>query len=282
MKVFYFDCSNVIEKISEHLAMANSILTKDVLEHVETYEGPFCEVIKRNVKVAKEKDLPLCQDTGFVEFFVFIPFNSVFDRPLQDICDEAVRKTYLLKPYRFSLVNDPLYERKNTQDNTPSVCHLFHWNEEKLQVRFLVKGGGSENLSRLFMLPPGSSEDDLVEILVKHVSDHGFNSCPPVRVGVGIGGSSDKAMLLSKLALTYNLNERNSNSRYATLEQRILDELNKLKIGFQGLGVGPTALTVHVLYAPTHIANLPVAVSFDCYLSRKGVVEIEPDAIESR
>lgn len=282
MKILYFDCDTLVQRISKQLTIANSIMAEDVLKYIETYEGPFCEIIRRNVTVSREKDLPLCQDTGFVEFFVFAHPSSVFEKPIQYICDEAVRKAYISKPYRFSLVNDPLYDRKNTQDNTPSVCHLFHWDEEKLQIRFLIKGGGSENLTRLFMLPPGSSEGDLVKLLVEHISYHGFNSCPPVRIGLGIGGSADKAMVLSRLALTYNLNERSKDPRYANLEQHILNELNKLKIGFQGLGAGPTALSVRILYAPTHIANLPVAVSIDCYLSRRGVVEIEPVTLESR
>lgn len=282
MKILHFDCDTMVQRISEQLTIVNTTMAEDVLRHVEMYNGPFCEVIKRNVVVAKERDLPLCQDTGFVEFFVFAHPSSVFEKSIQCICDESVRKAYISKPYRFSLVNDPLYDRKNTQDNTPSVCHLFHWDEEKLQVRFLIKGGGSENLTRLFMLSPGSSEDDLVRLLVEHVSHHGFNSCPPVRIGVGIGGSADKAMVLSRLALTYGLNERNEDPRYTDLEKRILNELNKLRIGFQGLGVGPTSLSVRILYAPTHIANLPVAVSFDCYLSRRGVVKIEPVTLESR
>lgn len=282
MRILYFDCDTMVQRISKQLTIANSVMAEDVLKYVETYEGPFCEIIRRNVKVSREKDLPLCQDTGFVEFFVFAHPSSVFEKPIQCICDESVRKAYISKPYRFSLVSDPLYDRKNTQDNTPSICHLFHWDKEKLQVRFLIKGGGSENLTRLFMLSPGSGENDLVRLLVEHVSHHGFNSCPPVRVGVGIGGSADKAILLSKLALTYGSDEENPDTRYRALEQYILNELNKLKIGFQGLGTGPTALSVRILYAPTHIANLPVAISMDCYLSRRGVVEIEPVTLEGR
>ncbi|KUK03817.1 MAG: Fumarase alpha subunit [Thermotoga sp. 50_1627] len=272
----------LVEKISQKIVEANNIMREEIFRQLLSYEGPFCDVLRRNAEVAKTKGLPLCQDTGFIEFFIFTPFNAIFQRPVQESCDEAVMKVYSSRPYRHSVVSDPLYERRNTRTNTPSICHIFHWGENRLQIRLLIKGGGSENLTTLFMLPPTADDEELLERITEHVARHGSKGCPPLRVGVGVGGSADKAMLLSRLALTYSLNEVNPDPRYELLERRISEKLNQLRIGFQGLGVGPTVFSVHILQAPTHIANLPVAVSFDCYLSRIGVMEVEPVRIESR
>ncbi|WP_231845404.1 fumarate hydratase [Pseudothermotoga hypogea] len=282
MKLLLIKHEELVGKISQKIIEANNIMREEIFQQVLSYEGPFCDVLRRNAEVARTKDLPLCQDTGFVEFFIFIPFNAIFERPIQESCDEAVKKVYSSKPYRHSIVTDPLYERKNTRTNTPSICHIFHWDEEKVQIRLLIKGGGSENLTTLFMLSPTAGEEELMGKIIEHVARHGSKGCPPLRVGVGVGGSADKAMLLSRLALTYSLSDVNPDPRYESLERRISEKLNQLRIGFQGLGVGPTIFSVHVLQAPTHIANLPVAVSFDCYLSRIGVVEVEPVRIESR
>lgn len=281
MKPSLVSHEEVVERISRKLIEANNILRQEILQQLLSYDGPFSDVLRHNAEVAKSKDLPLCQDTGFVEFFIFTPPNVVFEKPIQEICDEAVFKAYSSKPYRFSIVSDPLYQRKNTQTNTPSICHIFHWNQEKVQIRFLIKGGGSENLTTLFMLSPTSTEEEFIDKLIAHVCMHGSKSCPPLRIGVGIGGSADKALLLSKLALTYAFDEEIPYPRYVELEEKALKKLNELKIGFQGLGIGSTAFSVRILHFPVHIANLPVAVSFDCYLSRMGVVEFEPVRIES-
>ncbi|WP_448517420.1 fumarate hydratase [Pseudothermotoga sp.] len=282
MKLLLVKHEELVEKISQKIIEANNIMREEIVRQLFSYDGPFSEVLRRNAEVARTKDLPLCQDTGFVEFFIFVPFNAIFERPIQESCDEAVKKVYSSKPYRYSIVNDPLYERKNTRTNTPSICHIFHWGEEKVQIRLLIKGGGSENLTTLFMLSPTAGEEELMGKITKHVARHGSKGCPPLRVGVGIGGSADKAMVLSRLALTYSFSERNLDPRYGLLEEKILQNLNSLRIGFQGLGIGPTVFSVRILHAPTHIANLPVAVSFDCYLSRIGVMEVEPVRIESR
>lgn len=282
MKLFLVKHEELVEKISQKIIEANSVMREEVKRRIDQYKGPFHEILRKNAEVAKMKDLPLCQDTGFVEFFIFVPHNVVFEKPLQQSCDEAVLKVYSSKPYRYSIVSDPLYDRKNTRTNTPSICHIFQWSESKLQIRFLIKGGGSENLTTLFMMNPTINEEELLDKVIDHVARHGSKSCPPLRLGIGIGGSADKALLLSKLALTYGFNEKNNDERYAELEEKMLQRLNRLRIGFQGLGIGPSVFSVRILYAPTHIANLPVAVSFDCYLSRIGVVEIEPVCTEDR
>ncbi len=278
MKILLVDSDDIKKKLVEQLFIANTVADDFVKKQIEQYEGPFSDVLKKNIIVAQKTGLPLCQDTGMVEFFVFTAHNIVFTQPVEEILNEAVKQTYMEHPFRYSVVKDPVFERKNTFDNTPVVVHTFITKRENVQVRFLVKGGGSENLTRLFMLNPSTRVDEIVDLVVNHVKEHGAKGCPPLNVGIGVGGSSDKAMVLSKLALTRV--EQNHDPRYAELERTILEKLNQLKIGFQGLSQGITAYSVHIEHAPTHIANLPVAVSFDCYLCRRGVIDVEPKRIE--
>ncbi|MEJ5228982.1 MAG: fumarate hydratase [Pseudothermotoga sp.] len=280
MKIAIVDAKKLEEKLIQQLQKANTVINDYVKTQIQFYEGPFSDVLKRNIMVAEETGLPLCQDTGMVEFFVFMGYNIVFTEPLEETLNNAVKKVYSSNPFRFSVVRDPVYERKNTFDNTPAVVHIFQTQREDVEVRFLVKGGGSENLTKLFMASPSADLQEITELIVNHIKEHGAKGCPPLKVGIGIGGSADKAVVLSKLALTRSFDEPNADSRYAQLEKEIHRRLNELKIGFQGLFVGPTVYSVHVEYAPTHIANLPIAVSVDCYLCRKGVVRIEPDATQ--
>lgn len=281
MRILMIDSNEMKEKLIEQLLHANTLANEFVKRQIEEYNGPFDDVLKKNIIVAQQTGLPLCQDTGMVEFFVFTGYNVVFTQPVDEILNEVVRQVYTKNPFRYSVVKDPVFERKNTSDNTPAVVHTFVTDKENVQIRFLVKGGGSENLTRLFMLNPSTRADEIVNLVVNHVSEHGAKGCPPLNIGIGIGASSDKAMVLSKLALTRELNEKNEDPRYAKLEQTITDRLNQLKIGFQGLFSGITAYSVHIEHAPTHIANLPLAISVDCYLCRKGVVDVKPKRIEN-
>ncbi len=280
MKIAIVDAKRLEEKLIQQLQRVNTKTNDFVTTQVNTYEGPFSDVLKRNITVAEQTGLPLCQDTGMVEFFAFVGYNIVFTEPLDELLNNAVKKVYSSNPFRYSVVSDPIYERKNTHDNTPAVVHLFHTQRKDVEVRFLVKGGGSENLTKLFMANPSADVHEIIELVVNHIKEHGAKGCPPLNVGIGIGGSADKAVVLSKLALTKCFNETNADSRYAQLENEICRRLNELKIGFQGLFAGPTVYSVHVEYAPTHIANLPIAISVDCYLCRKGVVRIEPHATQ--
>ena len=262
-------------KLKEAIVEANVSMNEEVRRVVEKYTGPFNEALKGNISVAQEEGLPLCQDTGMLEFFVFQGHNVRIDQPIESIINEAVEEVYLENPFRFSIVSDPLFSRKNTGNNVPAVVHVMPVEGSVLDIRFLVKGGGSENLSRLYMLSPGADTDEVKARIIEHVKNNGAMACPPLHVGIGVGGSSDKAMLLSKLALIKDLHERNADPRYARLEEELLEELNGLRIGFQGLGTGPTVLSVHIEWFPTHIATLPLAVSVDCYLCRKGRILLE-------
>ncbi|MCD6159676.1 MAG: fumarate hydratase [Kosmotoga sp.] len=261
--------------VKKELVKANTIVNKPVRKEAEKYKGPFAEIILENMKIAQREGLPLCQDTGMVEFFVFLGHEVRLEEPLCKTFERAVRDIYTSQPYRCSVVADPLFGRKNTGDNTPVICHLFMIEGAQLEIRFLIKGGGSENLSALFMMRPSSNVEDLKEKILGHLKTFGVNACPPLHVGIGIGGTSEEALLLSKLALTKDFEERNHIEAYRILEEELLKEINALKLGYQGLGNGMSAYSVSVEYYPTHIATLPVALSVDCYLCRKGRFTIE-------
>lgn len=268
--------STEIEEILRgEIVRANTIMNKRACSHLKDYCGPFAEVLKENTEVAKRTGLPLCQDTGVVEFFVFIGNRVVLEEPIDAILEKIVEEVYVNEPYRYSTVADPVFLRRNTKKNTPPVVHLFHEKGNKLQIRFIIKGGGSENLSVLFMLPPSSSPDFVEEKIVRHIEENGARGCPPLKIGIGIGGTSEKAMVMSKQALTLTEDERTGQKEYEQMEDRLLNRVNDLKIGYQGLGSGITAYTVRILHAPTHIATLPVAISVDCYLDRGGRIELE-------
>ncbi len=265
----------ILDGIVEELRKANIVIDDEVKKFVDSYNGPFSHAIKENYRVAEREGLPLCQDTGLVEFFVFLGHEVVLEEPISETLRKAVRKVYLDNPFRYSVVSDPLFERKNTGDNTPPVVHVFQIEGKKLEIRFLVKGGGSENLTGLYMMRPSSDVEEVKKVIINHIKENAANACPPLHIGIGIGGSPEKALLNSKLALTKSFFERNEDPRYAKLEEEVLSEVNSLKIGFQGLGEGITAYAVHIEYSPTHIAILPVAISIDCYLCRRGKFAVE-------
>jgi fumarate hydratase subunit alpha len=250
-------------------------LDPEIEEPVNRYQGPFASILKENIEIAREKGFPLCQDTGIVEFFCFLGHRVSLEEPLSSILEKAVAETYRTYPFRDSTVQDPLFNRKPLKNNTPPMVHLFQTEGSVLEIRFLVKGGGSENLSRYFALEPSAGIEEVESRIHELVKEKGAMSCPPLHIGIGLGGSSDKAFVNAKLALTNPLTVHNPCPEYAELENRLLLSLNQLPIGFQGLGIGPTVLSVHIIHEPTHIATLPLAVATDCYLNRKGVVRFE-------
>lgn len=260
----------IIKAVCKSIIKTNTIADPHVVKQVTHYDGPFSEIIKENFRLAAEKGLPICQDTGMLEFFVFLGHEVSLEQPICTSLEEAVRQVYATQPYRYSIVSDPLFDRKNTGDNTPVVCHVFHTGGKRLEIRFLVKGGGSENLSALFMFKPSADSKEIKAAIISHIKKLGPNACPPLNIGIGIGGTADKAMLLSKLALTNPFNRKNPNEKYSQFENELLEEINALKIGYQGLGNGISAYSVSIEYYPTHLATLPVAVSVDCYICRKG------------
>jgi len=274
----------VYELVSEKLIELNTILNKEVEVLLKNYDGPFSKELKENSEIAKEKKLPLCQDTGIVEFFVFKPFNLELEESIQKTLFKAVKDVYEKHGYRKSTVIDPLYSRRNMLNNLPAIIHEFEIADErelkgiedrKLEIWILVKGGGSENLSALFMMPPSSDEKLISTVILEHIKKHGPNACPPINVGIAIGGTADMAVTLSRLALFEYEPRISYLQEYNELSEKLFIEINQLKIGVQGLGQGPSCRKVRVLGYPTHIATLPVAISIDCYLSRVGRVIID-------
>lgn len=210
-----------------------------------------------------------------VEFFVFLGHQVKLEHPIDQILEKAVAAVYREHPFRYSTVQDPLFHRIPSKDNLPAILHLFPSYGKRLEIRFLVKGGGSENLSRFFALDPTTDSEEIERLIVDFIKEKGALSCPPLHIGIGIGGSSEKAMTHAKYALTFPMKKKHLLVKYAEMEETLLHKINLLKIGFQGLGEGPTAFCLHIETSPTHIATLPVAIAVDCYLNRKGVVIFE-------
>jgi len=226
-----------------------------------------------NVEVAKSESLPLCQDTGSAIFFVEMGAGVTIEGAsplLTDAINACVREGYATHYLRKSIVDDPLYDRKNTTDNTPAIVHVDIVRGENIVIHFLPKGGGSENMSGAIMLSPSAGEEGVVKFVVSQVRKAGANPCPPVIAGIGIGGNFEYAALLSKKALLRE--ERASDPRYAALEERILSSLNELNIGPQGMGGRISAYNVFIEHAPCHIASLPVGLSLSCHIHRHKTV----------
>lgn len=231
-------------------------------------------ILVENSEIAKNENMPMCQDTGLAVIFVEIGQEvHILGGSLEEAINEGVRQGYKDGYLRFSVVGDPL-ERVNTKDNTPGVIHYDIVPGDKLKIIVSPKGFGSENMSQLKMLKPSDGVEGVKAFVLKVVKEAGPNPCPPIIVGVGIGGTFEKSAILAKKSLMRSTDERNSNPFYANLEQELLTAINKLGIGPQGFGGLTTALAVNVEAYATHIAGLPVAVNISCHATRHGEVEL--------
>lgn len=230
--------------------------------------------IVENAAIAAEDRLPLCQDTGIAVFFVDMGEEVRVDGAgIGAAIGEATRRGYLDGALRTSIVRDP-FRRANTGDNTPPIVHYRVVPGDRLRIWHCPKGGGCENMSRLVMLSPGEGREGAINFVVDTVRNGGGKPCPPVVVGVGIGGDFEYSAILAKRALLRKLGERNPDSYYAGMERELLTKINALGIGPMGLGGGTTALDVFVEAAPCHIASLPVAVNIQCHSNRHGYLEL--------
>lgn len=245
------------ERIEESAKSEESELCKSVLGDIVA-----------NVDCAAELGVPICQDTGMAVVFAEIGQEvHIAGGGFEDAVNKGVAEGYVNGRLRLSIVSDPL-ERVNTGDNTPAVIHTRIVPGDKIKLTVAPKGFGSENMSRLKMFTPSATKDDIVKFVVETVSLAGSNPCPPIVVGVGIGGDFEYSALLAKKALCRDLNIRHHEQLYAEMEQAMLDGINKLGIGSQGFGGTVTALYVNIEKAPTHIAGLPVAVNIGCHVTR--------------
>jgi len=228
-----------------------------------------------NARLASEKQMPICQDTGFAVFFVDLGQDVHIEGGLLvDAINEGVAKGYTEGYLRKSIVKDPLYDRTNTGNNTPPVIHINLVAGDKLHITLAPKGAGSENISAFHMFKPANTEEDIIDFVAKTVIEANGNPCPPTIVGVGIGGTFEKAALCAKQALLRPLGQHNSDKKYAKLEQKILDRINASGVGPQGLGGSTTSLAVHIKPYPCHIASLPVAVNINCHAARHASAEL--------
>jgi len=236
------------------------------------------ELILENAKIAREQKLPLCQDCGLVYMDLDIgPDICIEDSGnLNALLNQAVADTYTEFYLRKSIVSDPLFERKNTSDNTPAVISTNFTSTPGLHLKVYLKGGGSENCSYLYMLNPSTGESEIINLVLDLVKNNVTRCCPPVIIGIGIGGSSSEGPKLARLASFRNLEVRNPDKRYKVLEEKILDAVNKTGIGPQGLGGRTTALACNIEYAPCHMASLPVAVFMGCHSTRRADSKISP------
>lgn len=277
------DVSRITEAIAELCVAANKQLPESLtglIDNACKFESdPLgCEImhdIRRNIDVAKELNIPICQDTGLAVIFLEIGQDVHFvGGSLEAAVNEGVRRGYADGLLRKSVVSDPL-ERINTNDNTPAVIHSKIVDGDSVKITVAPKGGGSENMSGLRMLTPSAGRDGVVSAILEIVKSAGGNPCPPIVVGVGVGGDFEQAALLSKKALCRDTSERNQNPYYHELEDELLLKINELGIGPQGFGGDTTALAVNVEYAPTHIASLPVAVNIGCHVTRHKTIVIK-------
>ena len=254
---------------------ANCFLPKDVKTRIEDCHKAepwpqaqeILERIMENYQIAEEGARPICQDTGLACVFVKMGQEVHVDGNLADAINEGVRQGYTDGYLRKSVVRDPL-DRVNTGDNTPAMIYYDIVPGDKLEITVAPKGAGSENMSQIKMLKPSDGVQGVKDFVIWAVENAGPNPCPPIVVGVGVGGTFDKAAFLAKKALTRDLGEHNPNPFWADLEKELLEKINELGIGPQGLGGKTTALSVNIEQMPAHIASLPVAVNINCHVAR--------------
>ena len=274
--------SEITENIKEMCIEANHYLSKDmeaVMERAaETEEAPLGKQIlgqlRENLDIAARDMIPICQDTGMAVVFLEIGQDVHLEGgPLADAVNEGVRQGYTQGYLRKSVVGDPIL-RENTRDNTPAVIHTRIVAGDKVRIKVAPKGFGSENMSRVFMLKPADGLEGVKHAILTAVKDAGPNACPPMVVGVGVGGTFEKCALMAKEALTREAGSRSSIPWVRELEEEMLEKINGLGIGPGGLGGSTTAFAVNVNTYPTHIAGLPVAVNICCHVNRHVVREV--------
>ncbi len=271
--------TDITEQIKEMCIEANHFLTDDMKEALvnaqDTEEAmlgkQILQQLQENLKIAGEDMIPICQDTGMAVIFMEIGQDVHFEGGnLEDAINEGVRRGYVDGYLRKSVVKDPLI-RDNTKDNTPAVIHYEIVPGDQVRITVAPKGFGSENMSRVFMLKPADGIEGVKQAILTAVKDAGPNACPPMVVGVGIGGTFEKCALMAKKALTRPVNQHSDIPYVREMEEELLEKMNATGIGPGGLGGTTTALAVNINTYPTHIAGLPVAVNICCHVNRHSV-----------
>ncbi len=271
------EVNRITEEVARLCRDANYSLPEDVVnalnQALKTEQSPVgrqaLEQIIENARLAQSEQLAICQDCGTTVVYLEIGQDlHIIGGNLYEAINEGVRRGYNEGYLRKSIVNQPFSSRINTADNTPAVIHTDIVPGDKLKITIVPKGGGSENMSRLFMLNPSKGRRGIIESIVKAVDEAGSNPCPPIIVGVGIGGTAEKAMELSKKSVLRKVGEHNPDPETAELEKELLQQINALGIGPQGYGGTVTALGVNIEIFPSHIASMPLAVNLQCHAAR--------------
>lgn len=273
----------ITKTVKELVIKANKILPQDLVDCISCSSKSEQNVtaksvlsdLQANIDAASELDIPVCQDTGMAVIFAEIGQDvHISGENFEDAVNRGVAEGYTEGLLRKSVVRDPFADRVNTNDNTPAVIHTRIVPGDKIKITAAPKGFGSENMSALRMFTPSAKKDDIIGFVVDTVKKAGSNPCPPIVVGVGIGGDFEYSALLAKKALCRSVSVRNTNQFYANMEKEILEKVNLLNIGPQGFGGKTTALAVNIETYPTHIAGLPVAVNIGCHVTRHASKEI--------
>ena len=238
-------------------------------EETSEMASSVLELLEENIKVAKTLGVPVCQDTGMAVVFAEVGRGvHIEGMTLNDAIDAGVREAYLEGKLRLSVVKDPFFDRTNTNDNTPAITYIRFVEGDRIKLTALPKGFGSENMSAIRMFTPSATREEIIDFVLETVTKAGSNPCPPIVVGIGMGGTFDYAAVLSKWALARDVNDGNKDKNYRALEEELLSRINELDIGPQGFGGKTTALSVKIEQYPTHIAGLPVAVNICCHVAR--------------
>lgn len=268
----------IITAVEEMCITACTVLGDDVKNALINATGKevdlpknILETLIENAKIAEEEKIPMCQDTGLAVFFIELGQDLHINGNLTDAINQGVRQGYEKGYLRKSVVSDPI-DRINTKDNTPAIIHYNIVSGDKLKITFAPKGQGSENMSQIKMLKPSEGINGIKNFILDVVKTAGPNTCPPIVVGVGIGGTMEKCAELSKLSLLREIGKHNKKEYWAKFEQEMLEEVNKLNIGPSGMGGNTTALAVHVEEFACHIAGLPVAVNLCCHALRHATI----------
>ncbi len=270
------EASAITQAVARLCQEANFNLGEDVLAALKkaqrSEKSPlgreFLSQLIENARIAQEEKMPLCQDCGTAVVFLEIGQGVHIKGDLKQAIEEGVRRGYEQGYLRKGIVSQPFSKRTNTGDNTPAVIHTEIVPGDSLKIAVMPKGGGAENVSRLAMLLPNEGKAGIIELVAKTVKEAGGDPCPPVIIGLGIGGTAEQAMLMAKKALLRKVGEPNPDPEVAQLEKAVLARVNALGVGPMGFGGSTTALAVHALVSPTHITSLPVAINIQCHSAR--------------
>lgn len=269
--------TKIKDKVKELFLKANYHINHDLMKLLQQAQkketspiGKYVlNMIIENNKIASREEVPICQDTGLAVIFVDVGQEvRLIDGDFVEAINQGVKEAYQEGYLRKSVVDDPVFERNNTKTNTPAIIYTDIVPGDKIKLLVMPKGFGSENMSTIAMLKPADGEKGIIDFVIETVKKAGPNPCPPTIIGVGIGGTIDKAMVIAKKAIARKIGKHNQNEKYASMEKEVLEKINNLGIGPAGLGGNITSLAVHIDYLPTHIAGMPVAVNVCCHAAR--------------